>query len=146
MACIDTKSYLRAEEYFNNSYNLANKADHFNTYQIDTQYGRYLLSRCIDENNIENSFEILKDVQALWIAAIKMKKERSDYVFKQFYLLSKFFTKFSKHWDKTNVKYVVSLLEHLEKMVVLSKSKNKERTLKQIELCKPIVIKGVFQP
>ena len=145
MACIDTKSYLRADEYFNNSYNLAKKANNFNTYQIDTQYGRYLLSRCVDENKVENSFEVLKDVQALWLGAIRMKKERSDYVFKQFYLLKEFFRKFSQEWEEKDVKYVLSLLEHLDRVAVQTKSKNKHSTLTEIDICKKIVMKRALQ-
>lgn len=145
MACIDSKSYLRAEEYFSNSYNLATKANGFNTYQIDTQYGRYKLSRCINEDNLENSIESLKEVQALWLGAIKMKKERSDYVFKQFQLLEIFVNKFSRKWKDSDITYVISLLNYLEKVVNQTKSRDKQRTLHLIGNCKKTVFKAAVQ-
>ncbi|WP_242269385.1 hypothetical protein [Bacillus cereus group sp. BfR-BA-01352] len=142
MACIDAGSYGRAEEYFGNSYQLAKKANNFNTYQIDTQYGRYLLGKCISYNNISDSFDTLEEVQALWLAAIRMRKERADYVYRQFELLYEFIAKFSGYWDERQYKYANSLINHFNKVVQGSRSRNAIKITDNLDKCKKILLKN----
>ncbi|CAG9612000.1 hypothetical protein BACCIP111899_01172 [Bacillus rhizoplanae] len=142
MACIDTDYYGRAEEYFGNSYQLAKKANNFNTYQIDTQYGRYLLSKCIFSNSRTESFDVLQRVQALWLAAIRMRKERSDYVYRQFDLLYEFIEKFSGEWDSKQYKNTESLINYFIKVVLSSKARNSLKAIDTLEECKKTLLKN----
>lgn len=93
MACLDMKYYDRAENYLDIAYAEAEKknvlsrnrgiGEVFDTFQIDTQNGRYILERAIDEKNQKNPLETFKKVHNLFITTLLKDKTQEQLVFKQ---------------------------------------------------------------
>ncbi|RKN53560.1 hypothetical protein [Bacillus sp. S66] len=98
MACIDANQLDRAETYFKNSYQLASNS--FNTYQIDTQYGRYLLELGMSKGNKEGGcFDHFKEANGHLKAALVKKPNQAYYVFKQIYLIEEYVGQKINVWD-----------------------------------------------
>lgn len=97
MACIDAKELERADNYFKNSYSLTYPT--FNTYQIDTQYGRFLLELGICKETNDASFNEFKEAMGYLHAALIKKPNQAYYVFKQSYLIKRFIIQKIQFWS-----------------------------------------------
>ncbi|MEZ0481165.1 hypothetical protein [Planococcus sp. SSTMD024] len=139
MACIDANKYDRAEVYFDNAYKLAEKAKNFNTYQIDTQYGRFILERNIDEDRSNESVKDLKEAVKYWRAAINKNRTQTYYVYKQFYLIESSILKNLSRWNSQQKNQALSICNTLIDLV--SKERRDYRhTLKSLENCKKKIL------
>jgi len=96
IACLDIKEYGRAYNYFMIAYKESEDKTrmwdyHFDNFQINTQYARYLLEKEIYEGNCEEPFKIIEEAHKLLYGNFKSTKTLYHYIFKQVPLYVKFF-------------------------------------------------------
>lgn len=129
MACIDARELDRAENYFKNSYNLTYEG--FNTFQIDTQYGRFFLEYGLQKGVKLESFYYFKEAIKYLNKALRNKPEQSYYVFKQTYLITEIIDKKSIYWDSEMRRQAYKACDKLKKDIM--KDNRYESFIKYIE-------------
>lgn len=85
MACLDDRQYDRANKYFDIAYKKSYEKDpNFDTYQIDTQYARYLLEEATYSDSYKsNPFEIFEKAHNTLVSTFQKRPGQSYYVFRQ---------------------------------------------------------------
>ena len=99
MACMDLKKYEMAENQFKLAYKYANEKN-INSYQIDVQYGRFLLEKgCQIDIDGKDSFKIFNEAHSLWQKVLNNHDAESYYVYKQIALYEEFIKKYMKFFN-----------------------------------------------
>ena len=92
MACLDMNYYERAGEYIDIAYKEAElinekykykQGKRFDTFQIDTQNGRYILQKAITEKNEKAPYKTFSKVHDLFIATLNKEKTQEQLVYRQ---------------------------------------------------------------
>ncbi|WP_206046714.1 SIR2 family protein [Inconstantimicrobium porci] len=131
MACLDDKQYDRASKYFDISYKKSfEKNPNFDTYQIDTQYARYLLEKATytDEYN-DNSYEIFKKAHNILVSTLQKKRGQSYYVFRQVPTYYEFIQKHISGMLSKEKNDIKTLCEEMKEKIEEYLQKNKKRDL-----------------
>ncbi|EOU1684110.1 SIR2 family protein [Clostridium perfringens] len=121
MACLDIKYYERAGEYIeiaykeakliNEQYKYKGKKTKFDTFQIDTQNGRYILEKAIEEKTESDPLKTFIYVHKLFIETLKKERTDKPMVYKQVINYSVYFDRYKgmlsyddrkKYIEKTN--------------------------------------------
>ncbi|HFR4221557.1 hypothetical protein [Bacillus sp. A260] len=138
MACIDAKQFDRAEVYFKNAYKSAYSG--FNTFQIDTQYGRFLLEVGLNEDMSKESFDNFMKANNYLKGAILKKPNQSYYVYKQAYLIEKYINKYVNFWDRKEKAKALEICKYLQREIQRSGKRHfnvlkiMDRTIRKILL------------
>ncbi len=133
IASIVIKDLYRAEKYFNSAYSYAEER-HWDTFQIDNHYARYLLVMAIEE--IKEPEEAMENFRrARNIITRQMANERLHYPYRVASLYQPFFDKFaitlSKH-DKNLVKDTAKTV--LERINALPEYRRQGRNIRECKL------------
>ncbi len=131
MAAIDAKEFERSAVYFENSYKLAKQKSKFNTYQIDTQFGRFLLEKGLNNFDQVNSYNNLEKAISHWIGAINKNRSQSHYVFKQVYLLVPYVERYVDKWSAVQKNNVIKMCNELKSKISYERI-DRELKVKQI--------------
>lgn len=119
IACLDIKEYGRAYNYFQIAYQevkdkQAVRNYHFDSFQINTQYARYLLEKEIFEGNCDKPFDIIKEAHRLLYGNFSSSKTLYHYIFKQVPLYLKFYEIYG---EKLEVKEKNQYLRFCDEMI-----------------------------
>lgn len=110
MACMDLRKYEMAENHFKLAYNYAREKN-INPYQIDVQYGRFLLEKgCQTDINGRDSFKILKEAHNLWQKVLNNYDAESYYVYRQVALYEEFIEKYMKYFNNSEFNKVNQMI------------------------------------
>lgn len=138
MACIDANQLERSGSYFQNSYQLTYPG--FNTFQIDTQYGRYLLELGMSQGHEHGCFDNFKEALEYLKSALIKKPNQSYYVFKQVYLIESYVKQKLKIWNQKERAKALELCKSFNKEILnrgdrfIKLSNVMDRTVKKIIL------------
>ncbi|WP_063253757.1 SIR2 family protein [Neobacillus niacini] len=116
MAAVDAKEYMRAQTYFENSFKVAKKVQKgsdFDTYQVDTQYGRFLLERGLNEDVVDSADDLIKSLD-YWIKAFVQRPEQYFYISNQFKLIEPFMVKYILSWNSKQKEAIRKRLKYLK--------------------------------
>ena len=127
MACLDMHYYDRAGEYINiaykeaqlinDSYSSRHKTKKFDTFQIDTQNGRYMLERAIEEKNEVNAYSTFSRVHDLFMATLNKEKTQEQLVYRQVINYKYYFEVYKNTLSYEERKnYIVAVEEMIDKM------------------------------
>ncbi|MEH7495810.1 hypothetical protein, partial [Neobacillus niacini] len=151
MACMDIHEYDRSENYLNISYDLAEQRNkegkEFGTFQIDTQYARFIL-----EKDIYFSGESVGNCEKFLLAnkklekAIRQKPSQARLAYKQMVLYEPYLEKNLMHFSVDDISKVQNVIaNHLKNSwFMVSKSENEE--IKNVlERCSKKIIKSMVK-
>lgn len=158
MACLDMKYYDRAGEYINiaykeaklinDRYNSIKKGKKFDTFQIDTQNGRYMLERAIEEKNEANAFKTFLDVHNLFITTLNKEKTQKHLVYRQLINYKLYFETYKGQFSYDERKrYIILTKEMVEEMECYEKSNGDleiRGIIKQLNLLTENIVKSMF--
>lgn len=101
IACTNTKTYDRAEKYFNTSYSYAaRRGKSFSTYQIDNHFARFLLDRQINSRNPKDAYSVFARAhQLLRKSKNDAKSESKYYEFRVARSYKDYYNIFYKHFS-----------------------------------------------
>ena len=132
MACLDAKQFDRADKYFKVAYKKAEEIKYyFDTYQIDTQYARYIMENAIyDEvNKVEEPYNVLKKSHDILIQTLYKRRGQSYYIFKQVPTYYDFIKKFKNQLSMSDKNNIIKLCDEMEKKIFEYKNTNKNNDL-----------------
>lgn len=89
MASMDNNDYDKAEMHLEKSYEIASERSGFNTYQLDTQYARFLLEKNMF-SKVENPYDIICEVDNKLETALKSRETAELYIFRILRVYSKY--------------------------------------------------------
>ena len=102
MACMDLEKYEMAENHFKLAYAYAREKN-INSYQIDVQYGRFLLERsCKRDIEEKEAFKVFKEAHNLWQKVLNTHEAESYYVYKQITVYEEFIKKYMKYFNSND--------------------------------------------
>lgn len=149
MACLDAHQYDRAGNNFDIAFELAKnvaKRD-FEPYQIDIQYGRYLLERNINFEKASDPFKVFKTAHYKFIAAIKNDYAQSFYVYKQIVLYKRFIKHYINEFSNTNCNKIIKYCDDFMKAIILKEGREAllkqsliKHTYSELESCKRTIL------
>lgn len=125
IACLDMKEYNRAKNYFEIAYREGKKRNSYNTlyefdtFQIDTQYARYLLENYIYKEETKDPMRVMDEAHGLLIKALNSNRSQKHYIFRQVTFYHKFFKKYKDELDSNKknkfIIYCREMIERIEK-------------------------------
>ena len=126
MACLDAQEYDRTEKYFNVAYNKAEKITYyFDTYQIDTQYARYLMESAIyNHKDVKNPYDILSRANNILIETLAKRRGQSYYIFKQVPNYLEFVKTFVRKFSSKEKNNIISMCNNMNERIEDYKVKN----------------------
>lgn len=126
MACLDAQEYDRTEKYFNVAYNKAEKITYyFDTYQIDTQYARYLMESAIyNHKDVKNPYDILSRANNILIETLAKRRGQSYYIFKQVPNYLEFVKTFVRKLSSKEKNNIISMCNNMNERIEDYKVKN----------------------
>lgn len=65
IACLVIEEFERAQKYFDSAYAFASGRDHFDTYQIDNHYARFLLTKAARSANVTEAIPAFRKARAI---------------------------------------------------------------------------------
>jgi hypothetical protein len=137
MACLDAQQYIRAGNYLNTAYYYAKKLNNqFDAYQIDTQYGRYLLENGINGSTINSPFIDFKISHNKFLDSYRSRPQKY-YVFKQINLYLKYIEHYKREFSKDECNKIIKMLNGFIDEInnsIKSDTRNIEMALNSIEL------------
>lgn len=137
MACIDAKLFNRAGNYFNIAYDLAKHNNtFFNTYQIDTQYGRYLLESGINGIIIDSIYKDFEVAHYNFLNSYRSSSSQKYYVYKQINLYYKYINIYKNSLVNNEINKIITLLKNFVNEIyknIKNSNRNYEMAIKSIE-------------
>ncbi|MBP2656946.1 MAG: hypothetical protein H6Q73_4515 [Firmicutes bacterium] len=82
IARLELEHFTESDIYFKNAYAYAHKLNHFDTYQIDTHFARFLLEKQLKHGNEEEAYETFLEAHRL-LANNRNKPENFHYPLRQ---------------------------------------------------------------
>lgn len=132
MACLDDRQYDRAKKYFDISYQKSYKKDpNFDTYQVDTQYARYLLEEAAYiDGYASNPYEIFEKAHNTLVSTLQRRRgQQSYYVFRQVPTYYDFIKKYAHNLSLDQRNRMKELCEDMKEKIEEYLQKNKKRDL-----------------
>ncbi|MEH7883806.1 SIR2 family protein [Bacillus sp. JJ1609] len=151
MACMDIKRYDRSENYLNISYKLASQREErgtrFETFQIDTQYGRLILEKNIySEESTKGNFNEFLDANNKLDKAIKQKPSQARLAYKQMMLYREYIRKNLKYFSFDDMKKIENIINnHLKNRWFNSDKKEVREVRRKLEESKKYIMKYAVQ-
>ncbi|MBH9966139.1 SIR2 family protein [[Bacillus] enclensis] len=149
MACMDIHEYDRSENYLNISYNLADQRNNagktFGTFQIDTQFARFILEKDIYcEEDLEGSCEQFLLANRRLERAIKQKPSQARLAYKQMVLYKPYLEKNSKHFSVDEISKVQKIIaNHMKNSWFMVGNRESEEIKRVLEECNNKLIKAM---
>ncbi len=158
MACLDMKYYDRAGEYLdiaykeaeliNISYSSRNKENRFDTYQIDTQNGRYILEKAINDKNERKPYSTFSRVHDLFIITLNNEKTQEQLVYRQVINYKYYFETYKNllSYDERH-SYMDAVNEMLDKMEtynIIKKDSEIKYIISQLKSLVGDIIKSMY--
>ncbi len=150
MACMDLKKYEMAENNFKLSYQYA-KEKRIESYQIDVQYGRFLLEKgCISELKDAEAFKIFREAHSLWQKVLNNKEAESYYVYRQITVYQQFLEKNIHVFKGEEFNKSVKMIDNFIKNINRNKRSNirrrdMENSVKKLEECRKLLWSKVLE-
>jgi hypothetical protein len=117
-AALVIEEFDRAEKYFDTAYSFGKDWEHFDSYQIDNQYARFLLLRAIRTVDPSTCMTAFRKARSLIYT--QMEKERLHYPYRVAAIIGEFYDTFApllkpQHKDeiKRAAKYICERIEKL---------------------------------
>jgi len=136
IAMLDIKRYDIAERLFATSYALArSKTFHFDVYQIDNHYARYLLEKAINDKNGADPDDIIKKAHHMIIRQLNdHSRDHSYYPYNKAIKYKDYYIAFKDKMNKDIIKNYAA--EILEKIKNLEHKKSRLARNQHINSCK----------
>ncbi|SDN59347.1 SIR2 family protein [Bacillus sp. OK048] len=151
MACMDIHEYDRSENYLNISYDLAEQRNkegkEFGTFQIDTQYARFIL-----EKDIYSSEESVGSCEKFLLAnkklekAIRQKPSQARLAYKQMVLYEPYLEKSLMHFSVDDISKAQNVIaNHLKNSWFMDSKYETEEIKNVLERCSKKIIKSMVK-
>lgn len=144
MAAVDSKEYMRAQTYFENSFKIAEKVKNgseFDTYQVDTQFGRFLLERGLNEESGDSANDLISSLD-YWTKAFVQRPEQYYYISNQFKLIEPFMMKYILGWDSKQKEAIRRRLKELKNKYI---SKNQSLIIDELSKLEVILFNSLVK-
>lgn len=158
MACLDMNYYERAGEYIdiayreaeliNEKYNSYKQGKRFDTFQIDTQNGRYILQKAIIEQNEKTPYKTFVKVHDLFIATLNKEKTQEQLVYRQVDNYVDYFNiyknSFSYEERKEYIECVKEMIARIDKYKIKNKDKDIDKIGRSLNSLVGQIIKSMY--
>lgn len=141
MACLDMNYYERAGEYIDIAYKEAElinekykykQGKRFDTFQIDTQNGRYILQKAITEKNEKAPYKTFSKVHDLFIATLNKEKTQEQLVYRQVDKYVDYFKVYKNSFSYEERKKYIECVNEMIGRIDNYKTKNKDKEIDKI--------------
>jgi hypothetical protein len=127
------KDYEKAGTYFQTAYAYGKKMHHFNTFQIDNHYSRYLLEKAIEENDYAQCMADYREAHAI-ISRQVVTDENRHYPYRVAIQYFDFYSQFYEKVEATDQKFILnSCLYIVDKIAALPPKRRANRYVAECE-------------
>jgi hypothetical protein len=130
IACLVIDEFERAEKYFQTAYSFSEGRDHWDSFQIDNHFARFLLTRAIAQGDVSTSMGAFRNARKLIHGQIE--RERLHYPYRVASLYFDFYERFAPELKPQNREEIRRAAKHIcERIQKLPPERQEQRYVRE---------------